>query len=142
MSINAEIRQLMRYKLVYSMTGLVLGLAGMLGGIVLFLYGVTGTSSWTAKILGTESTLTDAAPGAVLFIVGLFIVIATRFTMKIDYESETEHGGDDAEHQESPESGTPTEKTRTHVKTTVKAKTRAAVKRRVKVRAKAAAKKR
>jgi len=81
------INQMMRYKLIYSMTGLVLGLVSMLGGIVLFLNGVTGSTSWTAKILGSESNLTDAAPGAILFIVGLFVVIATRYNPKIDYET-------------------------------------------------------
>jgi hypothetical protein len=74
----------LRYKFIYSMTGLLLGLVSMLGGIVLFLNGVAGSTSWTAKILGNESTITDAAPGAVLFVVGLFVVIATRYRVKID----------------------------------------------------------
>lgn len=84
------IDRLMRYKLIYSMTGLVLGLICMLGGILLFLHGVTGSTSWTAKILGNESNLTDAAPGAILFIVGLFTIIVTRYSPKVDYETERE----------------------------------------------------
>jgi hypothetical protein len=76
--------QALRYKFIYSMTGLFLGLVSMLGGIVLFLNGVTGTTSWTAQILGNTSNLTDAAPGAVLFVVGLFVVIATRYRVSID----------------------------------------------------------
>lgn len=76
--------QALRYRFIYSMTGLFLGLVGMLGGIVLFLNGVAGSTSWTAKILGNESKITDAAPGAVLFVVGLFVIIATRFRVKID----------------------------------------------------------
>ena len=34
---------------------------------------------WTAKFLGASSQILDAAPGAVLFIVGLFIVFVTRY---------------------------------------------------------------
>jgi hypothetical protein len=77
------------------MTGLFLGLVSMIGGIVLFLNGVAGSTSWTAKILGNESTITDAAPGAVLFVIGLFIIIATRYRVKVDRgqdkDSEWEH---------------------------------------------------
>lgn len=76
--------QALRYRFIYSMTGLFLGLVSMLGGIALFLHGVAGSTSWTAKILGNESTITDAAPGAVLFVVGLFVVVATRYRVKID----------------------------------------------------------
>ena len=77
-------RQALRYKFIYSMTGLFLGLVSMIGGIVLFLNGIAGSTSWTAKILGNESTITDAAPGAILFIVGLFVVIATRYKVKVN----------------------------------------------------------
>ena len=81
------VQQSIRYKFIYSMTGLVLGLLCMIGGIVLFLYGVSGASSWSARILGSESNLTDAAPGALLFLVGLFGVIATRYKSTIDIDS-------------------------------------------------------
>ncbi len=66
----------------YSMAGLILGLVCVVGGIVLFLHGVGGSTSWTAKILGLESKLSDAAPGAVLFVVGLFVVWVTKFDVK------------------------------------------------------------
>jgi hypothetical protein len=78
------LKEILLYKFIYSMTGLLLGLASMIGGIILFLNGITGATSWTAKILGNESIITDAAPGAILFIVGLFIVIVTRYNSKID----------------------------------------------------------
>ncbi len=71
------------YQLIYSLSGLVLGLASVVGGVILFLNGVAGSTSWTAKMLGAESQVSDAAPGAVLFIVGLFVVIVTRFTIKV-----------------------------------------------------------
>jgi hypothetical protein len=71
-----------RYQFIYSMTGLLLGLASMILGSFLFLRGVTGATSWTAKILGASSQITDAAPGVVLFVVGLFVVYITRFKVE------------------------------------------------------------
>ena len=70
------------FQLIYSLCGLILGLVCIIGGIILFLHGITGSTSWTAKLLGAESEISDAAPGAVLFIVGLFVVLVTRFTAK------------------------------------------------------------
>jgi len=70
---------IMMFRLIYSVCGLFLGLACVIGGVALFFGGITGATKWTAKILGASSDVSDAAPGAVLFIVGLFIVIATRF---------------------------------------------------------------
>ena len=64
-----------RHQLIYS----VLGLASILGGILLFLAGVTGKMSWSAKFLGATSEMLDAAPGAVLLVVGLIIVFVTRY---------------------------------------------------------------
>ena len=76
-------RLLSLYQFVYSLCGLVLGLACLAGGVLLFLNGVAGSASWTARILGVESQVSDAAPGAILFIVGLFVVFVTRFTVRV-----------------------------------------------------------
>jgi hypothetical protein len=73
---------IMLFRLIYSLCGLFLGLACIIGGVALFFGGITGATKWTAKILASSSEISDAAPGAVLFIVGLFIVIATRFTAR------------------------------------------------------------
>lgn len=70
---------LAKYELFYSIIGLALGLVCVLGGIGLFLNGVAGSTSWTAKFFGAESAITDAAPGAILFVVGLFFVFITRY---------------------------------------------------------------
>lgn len=66
----------------YARLGLGLGLATVLGGVVLGLNGVVGSTSWTAKALGFESNLNDAAPGVVLFIVGVFMIFFTRPKLK------------------------------------------------------------
>lgn len=66
----------------YSLVGLMAGLACIIGGIMLFFNGITGSTSWTAKFLGLESSISDAAPGAILFIVGLFIAWITRFNVE------------------------------------------------------------
>ena len=70
------------FQFLYSFGGLILGGICIIGGILLFINGISGSTSWSAKLLGIESGLSDAAPGAILFIVGLFIVVATRFVIK------------------------------------------------------------
>lgn len=69
----------------YAMLGLILGMSSILGGVTLCLHGVAGSTSWTAKLLGLlESKINDAAPGVVLFVVGVFFVVATRPKVKLD----------------------------------------------------------
>ncbi len=75
-------QQFARYHLIYSLAGLAFGFVCILGGIVLFSHGVTGSTSWTAKFIGGESKISDAPPGIILFIVGLFSVFITRFVIK------------------------------------------------------------
>lgn len=70
------------HHLIYSICGLVLGYICIIGGIFLFLNDVIGSSDWTASFFGLNSELTDAAPGTILFIVGLFIVAITRYSTK------------------------------------------------------------
>ena len=67
----------------YGKLGLILGLSSIVGGIILGLNGVAGSTSWTASLLGLESKINDAAPGVVLFIVGLFMVWATKPKVKM-----------------------------------------------------------
>jgi len=76
-------KRALRYQFIYSLVGLVMGVASMLIGMVLFLHGVAGHSSWSATILGSGSQLNDAAPGTVLFVIGLFVVVVTRFKVKV-----------------------------------------------------------
>lgn len=64
-----------------SLCGLIVGLVCIVEGIMLFLHGVAGETGWTAKTLGAESQLSDAAPGVVLFLVGL-VVLVTRSTIR------------------------------------------------------------
>lgn len=73
---------LAKYQLFYSITGLVLGLACIFGGVYLFIQGATGEMDWSLSIFGAKSNIVQAAPGAVLFIVGLFVVIVTKYKYK------------------------------------------------------------
>jgi hypothetical protein len=70
---------LAKFELINSIMWQFLGLVCILGGLILFLNGVAGSTSWTAKILGAESTITDAASGAISFKVGLFFVFLIRY---------------------------------------------------------------
>lgn len=75
--------QVTRYHFWYSLAGLFLGFVCMLLGVGLFLNGIAGSTSWVASALGMESSLSDAAPGAILFVVGLFVVFVTKFSIKL-----------------------------------------------------------
>ena len=70
-------------QLIYSLAGLVFGLACIVGGIALFFHGVSGSSSWVGEFIGVQSKLSDAAPGTVLFVVGLVVVWLTRFVVRV-----------------------------------------------------------
>src|SRR2546430_8987029 len=70
-------------QLIYSLAGLLLGLACIVGGILLFFHGVSGSSSWVGEVIGVKSQLSDAAPGTVLFVVGLAVVWPTRFAVRV-----------------------------------------------------------
>ena len=78
-----HVERLSKHQLIYSLAGLFLGLVCVLGGVALFINGIAGSTSWTAKIVGAESNISDAAPGAVLFIVGLFMVVASRYVLRV-----------------------------------------------------------
>src|SRR2546427_4050041 len=70
-------------QLIYSLAGLVFGLACIVGGILLFFHGVAGSSSWVGEFIGVQSKLSDAAPGTGLFVVGLAVVWLTRFAVRV-----------------------------------------------------------
>ena len=77
------LNQAVKWEYIYGILGLVLGLTSIIGGIVLGLNGVAGSTSWTAKVLGLESSINDAAPGVVLFIVGVCMVFLTKPKIKM-----------------------------------------------------------
>jgi hypothetical protein len=61
------VSDLARYQFWYSLCGPVVGTVCMIGGIYLFVQGVAGTSTGVTSFFGAQSSLTDAAPGALLF---------------------------------------------------------------------------
>ena len=72
--------QVLLFKFIMSMTGLIFGVLIMIGGIVLVVNGTNlGPADWAVKILGYG---VNPLPGTVLFLVGLIIIIATRWMMK------------------------------------------------------------
>jgi len=86
--ISAELVKIyLRHRLIYSIAGLTLGTICILGGMVLFLNGIAGATSWTASLFGFNSKITDAAPGSLLFIVGIFFVLITRHRIDVNFSS-------------------------------------------------------
>jgi hypothetical protein len=82
-SLDAHVDKLGRQHYLYGLGGLIVGAICILAGVALFLLGLTGKTSWTISVLGARSQVWDAAPGVVLFLVGLLIVYATRPVVKI-----------------------------------------------------------
>jgi hypothetical protein len=68
---------------IYSTIALILGLSAIIGGSILCIYGVAGHTSFTASVLGLNTNFNDAAPGVVLFVVGLFMIWVTRPKVKL-----------------------------------------------------------
>lgn len=72
----------LRYQFLYSLSGLVAGLACVLCGIFLFWNGIDGSDGkWTADAFGLR--ISNAAPGVALFFVGLALAQLTKFTVRI-----------------------------------------------------------
>lgn len=76
-------RQAIRGATLYAWTGLVLGGICVILGVLLFVFGITGSTTWVVKVLGLTSEVTDAAPGALLFVVGAFLIFVTRLKIRI-----------------------------------------------------------
>src|SRR5438132_12219154 len=70
-------------QLIYSLAGLVFGLTCVVAGTLLFFHGVSGSSSWVGEFIGVQSKLSDAAPGTVLFVVGLVVVWRPSFAVRV-----------------------------------------------------------
>lgn len=72
-----------RYEFAYASFGLTVGMVCIVLGLVLFLHGAQGSTSWTAKILGLRTEVTDAAPGVMFGLVGLFVIVVSRYRFMV-----------------------------------------------------------
>lgn len=63
--------------------GLICGVSCIFLGILLLVLGIPGSIDWSFKSGIIESSLKNAAPGIVLFIVGFLIIAATKFNITI-----------------------------------------------------------
>jgi hypothetical protein len=70
------------YHFILAMTAQILSFCCIIGGVILFMLGMTGKMSWTVNVWGMKSNIADAAPGASLFVVGVLFVFMTRFCVK------------------------------------------------------------
>lgn len=100
MSPNYEFHRLgIKLKFAYSLVGLLLGLTCIIAGVILGLGGVTSHTAWTASALGLSTSMTDATPGVIVFVVGIFMVLITRFKVK----EITEFNNAPSQHTPSPQ---------------------------------------
>jgi len=80
-------RLVVQYQFYYSVTGLLVSLFCLVNGVLMFVHGFTGSSSWSADLFGI--TINDAAPGTVLFVIGLAIAHFTKFDVRLGRKEET-----------------------------------------------------
>jgi hypothetical protein len=66
----------------YALAGLLLGTICIVFGLILLILGIAGNTSWTVKTLGIESTISDAPPGIILTLVGLFVIGFTKYDIR------------------------------------------------------------
>jgi hypothetical protein len=65
---------------VYSLIGLLFGIASTLVGLILVVRGVAGSVSWSAALLGLRADqISDTIPGVILIALGIFVIFITRF---------------------------------------------------------------
>lgn len=75
-------KMVVRYQFIYSLVGLAVGMICVILGMVMVVHGFGGGGwHWSADIFGFK--VNDAAPGVVLFLVGLAIAQFTRFDVTI-----------------------------------------------------------
>lgn len=75
-------RAVLHYKTSRSFIALFLGCSSILAGLILFLCGMFGSTSWTDRTLAAPIEVSDAAPGSALIIAGFFIVAVACFKFR------------------------------------------------------------
>ena len=73
------IKEALLFQFIYSIFGLILSVICIIGGISLFIMGIKGNIDWTSSFFGFESKVINAAPGVILFIVGLLLALITKY---------------------------------------------------------------
>jgi hypothetical protein len=67
-----------RFRFLYSLTGLLLGSAICLTGLVLLLHGLNAPRPWLGELIGSPLPISDIFPGIVMFIFGIVLIFITR----------------------------------------------------------------
>lgn len=68
-----------RFRFLYSLTGLLLGSAFCLTGLVLFIHGVYAPRAWLEDLIGLRpAQMNDTLPGIAMFIFGIILIFITK----------------------------------------------------------------
>ena len=70
-------RQNVQSRFLYSLTGLLLGSAIGLAGLLLIIHGMYSANSWLAGIVGTKE-FNDMGPGIAILLFGIFLIFFTK----------------------------------------------------------------
>ena len=68
---------------IYSILGLVAGVVFFVGGLLLILGGVTGSSHLAAEVLGSKIDLPDASAGLICVVFGFLVISITKFEVQV-----------------------------------------------------------
>jgi hypothetical protein len=68
---------------IYSILGLLVGVIFLVGGLILLLSGIGGSSHFVAEILGAKFDLSDATAGVICAVLGFIVIFVTRFEIRI-----------------------------------------------------------
>lgn len=77
------LEKIISFQFIYSLAGLIIGSLCLVLGTFLLYSGVVGSTTWTANVLGFKSEISDAGPGLIIALIGLFIIFITRFCIKV-----------------------------------------------------------
>ena len=74
-------QMVIKYQFIYSVCGLVIAFLTVVLGMVLVFHGIGNGNEWSAEFFGIK--INDAAPGLVLFVIGLAMAQFTKFDVGI-----------------------------------------------------------
>lgn len=74
--------QALHYEFIIVLISLIGGIGCIIAGIILTIFGFTGSIEWIVEASGFTSRLINASPGIVLIIIGFWLTLKSRLNIK------------------------------------------------------------
>lgn len=72
----------LHYEFIIVLISLIGGIGCLIAGIILTIFGFTGSIEWIVEASGFTSRLINASPGIVLIIIGFWLTLKSRLNIK------------------------------------------------------------